>query len=308
MKTTVKGIKGQDFLFFSLTTTYTTMLQGQRIPTLKELVERLPLPRDIPSLTNDQARESLLKARKLLDATVVAVKQLQNWSLRLNFEAMAVAEQSRLKDDVHNKQINKLTEMLAKITDFNWEPFRAIFNRATNDFNAIEKIAWQINFTMRKMSEARKIAKLTTQVKNMLKKLDHQANKFNALSQHIFKTSQTYHSALQTLEAYGRPSPQWYVHGNQNNNPLIFSLIHKECWGWTQPEYLLWKLLRPCCRFFQCNSHRWWSILMMMMTMELWTINELCQSRALSSGLFYSHCCSINSFNFTLFALGLRGP
>jgi len=58
-------------------------------------------------------------------------------------------------------------------------------------------------------------------VKNTLKKLDHQANKFNALSQSIFETSQTYHAALQTLTAYG--GPQWYIHGNQNNDPLIFS-------------------------------------------------------------------------------------
>jgi len=98
------------------------MLQDQRIPTLEELVERLPLPRDIPSLTKDQAMESLLEARKLLDAMVVAVKQLHNWSLRLNFEAMTVVEQSRLNNNSHNKQVNKLTKMLGKITDLNWEP------------------------------------------------------------------------------------------------------------------------------------------------------------------------------------------
>jgi len=80
---------------------------------------------------------SLLKARKLLNAMVVGVKQLQNWSLRLNFKATAVIEQSRLNNDVHNKQINKLTEMLAKITDLNWEPFRAIFNRAAKNFDVI---------------------------------------------------------------------------------------------------------------------------------------------------------------------------
>jgi len=98
------------------------MLQQQQVPTLKELVNRLRPARDIPSLSNQQARESLLKAQKLLNVTVQAVKQLQNWSMRLNFEAMVVVEQSRLNNDVHNKQVHKLTKMLAKITDLNWEP------------------------------------------------------------------------------------------------------------------------------------------------------------------------------------------
>jgi len=71
------------------------------------------------------------------------------------------------------------------------------------------------------MSNARKIAKLTTQVKNTLKKLDHQADKFKALSQHIFETSQTYHAALQTLQAYSRPPPM--VHPWQpKQQPLNF--------------------------------------------------------------------------------------
>jgi len=56
------------------------MLQ-QPVLTLKQLVERLPTARDIPSLMEDQAKESLLKSRKLLDATVEAVKQLHHWSL-----------------------------------------------------------------------------------------------------------------------------------------------------------------------------------------------------------------------------------
>jgi len=33
----------------------------------------------------------------------------------------------------------------------------------------------------------------------------------------------------------------------------------------------------------------------------------LCQATALSGVLFYSHRCSVNSFNFRLFALGLQG-
>jgi len=60
---------------------------------------------------------------------------------------------------------------------------------------------------MRKMSNARKMAKLTTQVKNTLKKLDHQADEFNALSQHIYKTSLTYQAASKTLEGYSGPPP-----------------------------------------------------------------------------------------------------
>jgi len=91
----------------------------QPVPTLKQLVERLPTVRDIPSLTEDQAKESLLKSRKLLDATVKAVKQLHHWSLQLNFKVTVVVEQSRLNNKTHNKQVNELTEMLARICDLN---------------------------------------------------------------------------------------------------------------------------------------------------------------------------------------------
>jgi len=93
--------------------------QHQELPTLKELVERLPSVRDIPSLTDDQAKEALLKSRRLLDATVQAVKQLHHWSLNLNFEATAAVEQLRLNDEIHNQQVQGLTEMLAKICDLN---------------------------------------------------------------------------------------------------------------------------------------------------------------------------------------------
>jgi len=198
------------------------MLQEQQVPTLKELVNQLPSPRDIPFLTKDQSRQSLLEARKLLNSTVVAVKQLHNWSLHLKSKAMTVVEQSRFNNKTHNKQVHKLTEMLAKITDLNWEPFRAIFNRATKDFEKIELMAWHITNKMVNMSHARKIAKLTTQVKNTLKKLDKQADKFNALSDLIFETSQIYHTVSLSLTSKGGPLPQWYVHGNQNNNPLNF--------------------------------------------------------------------------------------
>jgi len=94
------------------------MLQ-QPVTTLEQLVELLPPARDIPSLTEDQVKESLLESWKLLDATVEAVKQLHHWSLRLNFEATVVIEQSRLNNNVHNKQTTELTKMLAKICDLN---------------------------------------------------------------------------------------------------------------------------------------------------------------------------------------------
>jgi len=93
--------------------------QAQAVPTLKELVDRLPSTRDIPSLTDKQAKEALLESRRLLNATVQAVKQLHHWSLKLNFEATAAIEQSRLNNDLHNQQVQGLTEMLAKICDLN---------------------------------------------------------------------------------------------------------------------------------------------------------------------------------------------
>jgi len=70
-------------------------------------------------LTEDQAKQSLLKSRRLLDATVQAVKQLHHWSLSVNFEEMAAVEQSRLNDKTHNKQINELTEMFIKVCHLN---------------------------------------------------------------------------------------------------------------------------------------------------------------------------------------------
>jgi len=96
------------------------MLQQQQVSTLEDLVNKLPAPRDIPSLTKYQAKEALLKLRKLLNATVEAVKQLHHyWSLSLNFEVMAVVEQSRLNYNIHNQQMHQLTEMLGKICDLN---------------------------------------------------------------------------------------------------------------------------------------------------------------------------------------------
>jgi len=199
------------------------MLQQRQVPTLKELVNRLPPARDIPSLSEYQAKEALLKSRKLLNTTVEAVKQLHYWSLSVNFEATAAIEQSRLNDDIHNKQVNELTEMLAKICDLNQEPFSAIFNRAGEDSKTIELMAWHITNKMQNMSHLRMISKLTTRVKNAVKKLDKQADEYNALSDWIFNTSLIYHAASFALSSNGGPPPQWYVPGNQRNNPLNFS-------------------------------------------------------------------------------------
>jgi len=194
----------------------------QPVPTLKQLVECLPTVRDIPSLTEDLVKDSLIESRKLLDATVEAVKQLHHWSLQLNFEVMAVVEQSRLNNETHNKQVNELTEMLARICDLNQEPFRAIFNRAVEDSKKIERMAWHIPDKMVNTSHARMILKLTTRVKNNLKKLDKQADEFNMLSDQIFKTSQMYHAVSLALTSNGGPSPPMVCPGNQCNNPLNF--------------------------------------------------------------------------------------
>jgi len=196
--------------------------QHQEVPTLKELVERLPSVRDIPSLTEDQAKEALLKLRKLLNATVQAVKQLHHWSLNLNFKAMAAVEQSRLNDKIHNQQVHGLTEMLAKICDLNWEPFRAISNRAAEDAETIQMMAWHITDRMPNMSRQRMILKLTRRVKNSVKKLDKLADDYNELSDRIYETSQQYHAASLALSKRGGPRPQWYVPRNQHNNPLNF--------------------------------------------------------------------------------------
>jgi len=93
--------------------------QHQQVPTLEELIDRLPTARDIPSLTEDQAKDALLKLRRLLNATVQAVKQLHHWSLSVNFEAMVAVKQSRLNNETHNKQINELTEMFIKVCHLN---------------------------------------------------------------------------------------------------------------------------------------------------------------------------------------------
>jgi len=207
------------------------MLQHHQVPTLEYLVNKLPAPRDIPSLTEYQAKESLLKLRKLLDAIMEAVKQLHHWSLCLNFEATAVVEQSRLNDKTHNKQMHELTKMLAKICDLNQEPFKAIFNRAAENSKKIELMAWHITNKMANMSHPRMISKPTTRVKNALKKLDKQADRYNALSNRIFKTSQTYHAVSLALADRGGPPPQCYVPATNATTPLIFPIHLKEFGG-----------------------------------------------------------------------------
>jgi len=133
-------------------------------------------------------------------------------------------EQSRLIDETHNKQVNELTEMLARICDLNREPFKAIFNRAAENSEKIELMAWHMTNKMVNTSQARMISKLTTRVKNALKKLDKQANEYNALSDRIFETSQLYHAASFALADKGGPPPQWYVLATNATTPLIFPI------------------------------------------------------------------------------------
>jgi len=117
------------------------MLQ-QQVPTpFDELIQRLPTARDIPSLSEDQAKDALLKSRKLLDATAKAVKQLHHWSLCLNFEATTVVERSRLNEETHNQQINELTDMFIRVCALNREPFKAIFDRAAEDSKSVKQVA-----------------------------------------------------------------------------------------------------------------------------------------------------------------------
>jgi len=158
-------------------------------------------------LSEDQAKQFLHKARHLLDAMVVAFQQLHNWSLQLNFKGQAVVEQSKLNNDLHNEQADALTKMLGQMSASNKNPFKAIINRAAENFEEIGKMSWQINFMLRKMGKARKITYLTTQVKNALKKLDREADDFNAISQQIYQTSLTYYMASQMLESYSGALP-----------------------------------------------------------------------------------------------------
>jgi len=51
------------------------------------------------------------------------------------------------------------------------------------------------------------ISKLTMRVKNALKKLDKQADEYNALSDQIFETSEIYHTASFALTDKGGPPP-----------------------------------------------------------------------------------------------------
>jgi len=68
-------------------------------------------------------------------------------------------------------------------------------------------MAWHMTNKMENTSRARMISKLTTRVKNALKKLDKQADEYNALSDRIFKTSQIYHAASFALTSKEGPPP-----------------------------------------------------------------------------------------------------
>jgi len=83
-------------------------------------------------------------------------------------------------------------------------------------------MAWHITDRMPNMSQQRMIWKLTMRVKNYIKKLDKLADNYSELTDKIYKTSQQYHAASLVLSERGGPCPQWYVPGNQLNNPLNF--------------------------------------------------------------------------------------
>jgi len=199
--------------------------QQQAVPTLKQLVDGLPSTRDIPLLTDDQAKEALLELRRLLDATVQAVKELHNWSLNLNYQATAVVKRLRLNDELHDQQVQGLTEMLEKICNLNREPFKALFDRAAEDSESVQQVAWHITDKMQNKGRHKLMQGLTTRVKNAVKRLDKLADDFNDLSDWIFKASLLYHGASLVLSENRGARPQWYVPGNQRNNPLIFPIL-----------------------------------------------------------------------------------
>jgi len=201
------------------------MLQQQQVPTLEQLVDRLPSTRDIPLLMDEQAKEALLESRRLLDATVQAVKQLHHWSLNLNYQATAVVEQLRLNDNLHNQQVQGLTEMLERISNLNWEPFKALFDRAAEDSNRVQQVAWHITDKIQNKGHHKLMQGLTTRVKNAVKRLDKLADNFNDLSDRILAASLHYHGASLALSEKGGARPQWYIPGNQRSNPLIFPIL-----------------------------------------------------------------------------------
>jgi len=85
--------------------------------------------------------------------------------------------------------------------------------------------AWQITDRMPNMTRQCLISKLTTRVKNAIKKLNKMADDYNKLSDKIYETSLQYHAAALMLSKKGGPPPKWYVPGNQWNNPLNFFLL-----------------------------------------------------------------------------------
>jgi len=60
-------------------------------------------------------------------------QQLHNWSWRLNFDAQAVVERSRLNDEIHNRQVDSLLETLERMTQINHNPFKALLDHAAED-------------------------------------------------------------------------------------------------------------------------------------------------------------------------------
>jgi len=78
---------------------------------------------------------------------------------------------------------------------------------------------------MPNMTRQRLLSKLTTRVKNVIKKLNKMADDYNELLDKIYKTSLQYHAASLVLSKKGGPPPKWYVPGNQQHNPLNFFLL-----------------------------------------------------------------------------------
>jgi len=86
-------------------------------------------------------------------------------------------------------------------------------------------MAWEITDRMPNMTRQCLISKLTTRVKNAVKKLNKMANNYKELLDRIFEMSLQYHAASLALSKRGGPPPKWYIPGNQWNNPLNFFLL-----------------------------------------------------------------------------------
>jgi len=69
-------------------------------PTLESLVARLPLARDIPSLSEDQAKQYFFMARSLLKQVLLVMLQLRNPGSRTVNNLKAILEAAYQDSDV----------------------------------------------------------------------------------------------------------------------------------------------------------------------------------------------------------------